>query len=453
MRKALTVRELPELGYNQDHFTENGSPAVLGIDEKRNALDVVLRSSTFARADQLRNFLRYVCEMEMAGRGSEINEYRVGVEALGRPATYSTGDDSAVRRRAHALREKLDEFYSTEAVDADIRIELPKGSYVPRFVTHERLNAPVPLPAPPEPIIFSPVETRPTPTRGPRWAILAAALLPLALCAGLWIQNRQLQDTLARSYTPPAAVAAFWRQMVGNGHPTYMVVADANLTLFQNTIKRHVTISEYQNHRLGPIADEQIADPALRTLAKDLVARRFTGIVGANVARKLGTLFAAEKLPLEIVTGRDLTIAQIATGNTILAGSRRANPWLELFEDSLNFQTVFTEDPRRASFVNRHPKTGEDPVYQDDWSTVAYCRVAFLPNPRGTGTAVLISGTAIVATESGGEFLTDEEHILMLRKALGVGRDDALPHFEALVRGHIVNGTISRYDLFAVRRH
>jgi hypothetical protein len=71
--------------------------------------------------------------MELAGRGGALHEYLVGVEALGRPLAYSPQDDSTVRRRAYALRQKLDQVYATELVDAAVRIEVPKGAYVPRY--------------------------------------------------------------------------------------------------------------------------------------------------------------------------------------------------------------------------------------------------------------------------------------------------------------------------------
>jgi hypothetical protein len=101
--------------------------------DKRAALEQVLRSATFVRASQVKNFLRYICEMELAGRASTLHEYLIGVEALGRPTAYSTDDDSSVRRRAFALRQKLVEVYAKELADAPVRIDVPKGSYVPRF--------------------------------------------------------------------------------------------------------------------------------------------------------------------------------------------------------------------------------------------------------------------------------------------------------------------------------
>ena len=103
-------------------------------EEKRQALEEVLVSKAFARSDQLKRFLRYICDMELAGRGDEIQEYSIAVEALGRPPSYSPGEDSAVRSRAYALRQKLNEFYESERPEAFLRIDLHKGSYRPNFI-------------------------------------------------------------------------------------------------------------------------------------------------------------------------------------------------------------------------------------------------------------------------------------------------------------------------------
>jgi hypothetical protein len=106
----------------------------LTVTEKQEALRGVLDSETFARSEQLRRFLQYVCEMELAGRGSEIDEYLIGVDVLHRPKGYSPGSDSSVRSRAYELRQRLERYYEKEAPEAALRIELPKGSYQPIFV-------------------------------------------------------------------------------------------------------------------------------------------------------------------------------------------------------------------------------------------------------------------------------------------------------------------------------
>src|SRR5437016_8394009 len=110
--------------------------AVSDLDKQR-ALELVLQSRTFVRSEQLRAFLRYVCSMEIEGRGEQITEYRIAVEALGRPQDYTTTEDSSVRNRAHALRAKLEELYTKEAPDAPVRIDFFKGSYRPHFVVQK----------------------------------------------------------------------------------------------------------------------------------------------------------------------------------------------------------------------------------------------------------------------------------------------------------------------------
>ena len=117
------------------------------LELRRTALQEVLESQAFSRSEQLKNFLRYVCELEIAGRAVEIKEYSIGVEALGRPQSYSPVDDSSVRRRAFELRNKLADLYAGELSTSRIVIDLPKGSYVPVFryreAAEESARAPV----------------------------------------------------------------------------------------------------------------------------------------------------------------------------------------------------------------------------------------------------------------------------------------------------------------------
>jgi hypothetical protein len=103
-------------------------------EQKRRALEQALQGNTFSRADQLKRFLRYICEMEIAGRAHEVKEYSIATEALGHSSDYSSVDGSSVRNRAHSLRQKLQEYYEVENPNAEIQIALQKGSYIPCFV-------------------------------------------------------------------------------------------------------------------------------------------------------------------------------------------------------------------------------------------------------------------------------------------------------------------------------
>src|SRR5579883_2380829 len=102
-------------------------------NEKREALETALKSQTLARSVQLKALLRYICEREMAGHSDELTEYQIAVDVLGRRKDFSLTDDSSVRNRAYELRQRLEKYYSAENPGAAVRIQVPRGGYVPFY--------------------------------------------------------------------------------------------------------------------------------------------------------------------------------------------------------------------------------------------------------------------------------------------------------------------------------
>jgi hypothetical protein len=109
------------------------SPVMLSDEGKRLALKRVLESRIFSRSDQLKAFLRYAGEAEIAGRGLDVTEYQVAVHALGRSTSFDGAFDATVRNRAFLLRNRLQRYYRGEGIGDRIRIELPMGRYCPVF--------------------------------------------------------------------------------------------------------------------------------------------------------------------------------------------------------------------------------------------------------------------------------------------------------------------------------
>jgi hypothetical protein len=171
-------------------------------DARARACEDVLNSRTLARSEQLAQFLRYICTLELEGRGAEITEYSIATNALKRPTNYSPGEDSSVRSRAHALRRKLQEYYELEAPASEIRIELPRGSYRPSFVAKTDSAAPTVEPVAPP--------LSPTPSHLPRksklpW-IVAACIALGALAGALLVRlgHPDPIDPLVRAAWGPA---------------------------------------------------------------------------------------------------------------------------------------------------------------------------------------------------------------------------------------------------------
>ena len=108
-------------------------PAPPDAARVQEALNRILSSRTFRAAEREKTFLRYVVDRTLQGRGAEIKEYTVGVEAFGRGDSFDPRRDTIVRTEARNVRLRLDRYYAGEGQDDSLRIELPKGGYAAQF--------------------------------------------------------------------------------------------------------------------------------------------------------------------------------------------------------------------------------------------------------------------------------------------------------------------------------
>ena len=106
----------------------------------RGQLRRIVSSQGFAGSTRLCEFLSYIVEEQVAGRGDSIKEYVVGVEVYRKPKDYDPRVDAAVRVDASKLRARLERYYEDEGRNDPIRITVPKGGYVPSFEVRPRLT-------------------------------------------------------------------------------------------------------------------------------------------------------------------------------------------------------------------------------------------------------------------------------------------------------------------------
>jgi TolB-like protein/Flp pilus assembly protein TadD len=99
----------------------------------RQELEKVLKSPLFTRSSRLSRFLRFVVEKTLLEETHTLKEYALAVEVFDKEESYEPGVDPLVRVEAGRLRNKLREYYEKEGQEALVRIDLPKGSYVPTF--------------------------------------------------------------------------------------------------------------------------------------------------------------------------------------------------------------------------------------------------------------------------------------------------------------------------------
>jgi len=104
----------------------------------RAHLERIERSVAFAKAERLRTFLRFVVETTCAGEAHTLKEYSIALAVCARPPSFDPKVDPIVRVDANRLRARLEAYYSVEGRDDELRIQLPKGTYVPTFTPIEK---------------------------------------------------------------------------------------------------------------------------------------------------------------------------------------------------------------------------------------------------------------------------------------------------------------------------
>jgi TolB-like protein len=108
------------------------SPKQIGL--VRDHLKDVTSSHAFAGSKRTQDFLQLIVEHALEGEVDSLRERMIGAEMFGRPVDYDTGSDSVVRVKATEVRKRLAKYYLETNGNHAVRIELPSGSYVPRFI-------------------------------------------------------------------------------------------------------------------------------------------------------------------------------------------------------------------------------------------------------------------------------------------------------------------------------
>jgi len=167
-----------------------GLAAQCGVAEcdARAALDRVLADSQFHATERHRKLLRYLVDEFFAGRSGQVKAYTIAIDVFGRPASFDPATDPIVRVEASRLRAALTQYYETAGEKERLRIELPKGNYVPHFATSGLARGPSETADATETGSGQeePTDVASAPVRRPRrpFGVIAAAATGLAAMAG-----------------------------------------------------------------------------------------------------------------------------------------------------------------------------------------------------------------------------------------------------------------------------
>lgn len=379
----------------------------LSAAEKREALNLVFQSQTFSRSDRLKSLLRFICEAEIEGRCDDLNEYAIGVEALGRPQTFSPGEDSSVRSRAYELRRKLEKFYATEAVDSALRIEIPKGSYLPHFSRVGVIERPA---APVEPVLAALPAVRET-RRGIFLPVLLAFLagVVLTIC-GLAAWNRAFSpggQVSASVWTPD--LEAIWSPMLDSKAPI--------LVSFQTRLFLHVGGLNVRDWKVNTLGGIESSEPLMRMKhlfnAPQLYENRdYIDFGAANAVFQLSKLLGTRKQNMFAKRSTDVTWDDLKGNNVIIIGKPDADPTVSHWLAKGKFLEV------GGQIQNLHPASGEprewvdhpDPADSSRNWTEKYALITMLPGPGQGNWVMSMAGSGSEHPWAMADYFTSREH-------------------------------------------
>lgn len=453
------------------------------MTEDRDAwglVERILATPAFVRSPRLAEFLSFICRETLEGHGQALNEQHIGSMVFGRRANYDSSADTVVRSNALRLRRQLEQYFQREGQNEALRLEIPRGGYIPVFRRVSTIEAPPmttlggkedrpgsntaldaspPDATPPvespriatrpgidpqPPPTVPPLEKRPSTMERRLLFFTLAVCFVLAVCLAAVLRPRPQKAPLNR---------LLWSQMFTTGQPTRIVLGDSGLVLFHAATHQYVSLDDYL--RKDYTSQMLHVEHVDRQFANLLVERRYTSVVDAGTVARLLRLPEATPDRTLVQYSRDMHLNDFKSSNLILLGAQEADPWVELFEQNMDF--VFTAETPGGytTFLDRHPRPGERTSYgfgPPAPRARTYAVVAFLPNLDATGHVLILEGLNMTGTEAAVDLMLDGDRLGRLLSPIR-RRDGSLPYFEMLLESTAITENASPARVVAIHVH
>jgi hypothetical protein len=437
---------------------DRAQPSSLDTEQCRSLVERIVASEHLRRSSRLTEFLRHVCDQTLNGREDQLSEQEIGTVVFQRSEGYDTNLDNIVRVNATELRKRIELYFGEEGKVEPILLTIPRGAYKPVF--HARKPAPASS-ADPAPESSTQTETAPESPSAqsqPIWKMIAgvlavSCLLLAVVCLCLFLANNSLHRRLS-PWTASPELRQFWTPFLHESNTTDIVLADTTFALVEDITKRSIPLNNYLNgDYVRQIFSKESAD---RQEDLSLIVPRSFGSLGDfRLAQKILSL-APQARNLHLSYAREYRPDLLKSDNVILIGSRKSNPWGDLFQNQLNFIIEYDPTSKTSSVRNRHPQAGEQAVYSAEsndagptgQSSDGYSMIACLSSPSSKTSTLIIAGTNAPATEAAGELLLSESGLSELRHRMGTF---SLHHFEFLLKTSQLNGVPINATIVAFR--
>jgi hypothetical protein len=278
-------------------------------------------------------------------------------------------------------------------------------------------------------------------------------LLAIAIMLLEWPRTAPWQN---KSLRQAPAVAVLWSELLAPGRTTQVVLSDPGIVMLANATGRRIHFPELGDRLFLNRVESLGVSPDFKSFLQSVTSSQLTTLSDVEMVRRITALGMSDPGMLNIVTARDFRIRDLNSSNTILIGFGLSNPWVEVFQKTINF-VMDTDSATRTNYIaNLHPQAGEPERYVlGDPAKVnpaqGYATVALLPNPAQSGKVMIVSGADVPGTEAVNRLLTTESLWAPFHHKIAV--NGQLPSFEVVLEYRRLSNSSGDVAPIAWRRH
>ncbi|MBA3974245.1 MAG: hypothetical protein C0504_08530 [Candidatus Solibacter sp.] len=383
----------------------------------REELERVLSSAALRNADSLRRLLSYVAEAYLAGKSREVKEYTIGRDVMGKPEDYDPRVDASVRVQAGKLRQRLEQYYTSEAPLSAWQIRVPKGHFEIEFKQQAQIE-PVAPPPPARPVL---------------WQSAAAILTVACLGLSLWIVTLKTQ-------TPPGLARhewteemnQFWGPFVQASKPLTFVLGSPLFVRFHDSYFRHPLVNDWAS------AERDLPLEEMRRLLKNPTpaseTHRWAPFGEAVAAFRLASVLAQRKQDMIIKRSSVLSWEDMRASNLVFLGPRKFNPQIQDLPINQDFiidrgavHNLRIRPGEKAAYSKPTPADTED--IPEDYSVITRMR-----GIEGWGEVLVLASSSTEGTWAAADYVSDPAHLRELTRRLSLDTGRVPDCYQVLLR-------------------
>lgn len=239
----------------------------------------------------------------------------------------------------------------------------------------------------------------------------------------------------------------FWSTFLDSPLNTDIILPDASFGQIQLLVDHPITLQDYLSRNFVGQFQSNDKDPEKYAMLSMFSSNSLVTPSSVRLSDSIQALDPRNK-KVHIYLSNEYRPASLNTDNLILIGVQLGNPWMDLYEDRLNFAHPSSFESV-STVTNRSPQPGEKSTYISTASE-DYCAIAYLPNSGHPGKILIIQGTNPPAFEAAKFFLLSNDQLSKFRHLLHVSE---LPYFEVLLKVSWVEGTPLNATVVAYRAY